>query len=103
MYKVVFTESSYISINRYIELYRSYFRDLYRDSGIWQEQKIIDSYITESQYRYDAIIDTITHKLENNLVHHQNQKFVIFWKSKIIVVSYKEDTHTRIVTDIEIR
>jgi len=88
MYKVVFTNASYKSINRYIELYRSYFRNLYLDSGVWQEQSIIDLYIAESEYRYVSIVDTITQKLENTLVHYTNRQAVIFWKSKIIVVSY---------------
>lgn len=55
MYKIQFSENVIATIDEYSLRYREYFRSLYEDSGIWNEQKIIEGYINESIFRIEEI------------------------------------------------
>lgn len=59
MYNIIITDAASASIRKYSERYREYYEELYRDSGIWVEDQIIEGYIHESLSREDEIYATI--------------------------------------------
>ena len=103
MLKVSFRKSALNSVDIYVKWYRSYHEDLYQDSWIWDEQKIIDLYADESVERYDQILDTITDRLENPVISYTDNEAIIKWRTKILIVNFKDDWDARIITDISIR
>ena len=63
MYKVSFTKWAYNAIDEYALHYRKYFEALYQDTWIWEEEKIVNNYIIESEEKYFQIADTIEERL----------------------------------------
>lgn len=103
MPKVVFDTIALDGINRYIERYTLYFEELYSDTGVWNEQEIIKSYKKEGYARYDSILDTIESALSAEIISYTKSETYIRWKSKIIIVSFRDIDDLRIVEKIEIR
>ena len=103
MYKILFNKKSLSQTNNYVKNYRSYHENVYQDSWIWSEDIIIDSYRKESIFRYDEILDTILNKLSTSVISYPNNKVVIRWRSKILLVSFIEKWDMRTIIDIEIR
>ena len=64
MRNIVFTADAQGAISLYTRRYREYYEELYRDSGIWAEDQIVDGYIQESITReaeiYKAILDRLS-------------------------------------------
>ena len=103
MYNVVFDPLAYIWIDRYIVEYTRYYENLYSDTGIWSEDEIIDSYCREGYARYDEIVDTITHTLENDIISYMKNETLLRWRTRVIIVKFSDEWSQRVVTDIEIR
>ena len=103
MYRVFFTSEAYTQVDNYVLNYRKYFGELYQDTGVWEEDKIINNYIVESEERYFQILDTVYLTLEKSLPSYPNNQAIIRWRSKILLVSFRETDDTRIIIDIEIR
>lgn len=103
MFKVNILPRAYQKIDMYVLNYRNYFEDLYRDSGIWNEEKIISSYCQEAEERYFHILDILSEKLSNPIISYPDNTTLIRWRSKILLVSFIDDENTRIITDLEIR
>jgi len=103
MFKVTFTENAYQGIDMYVYRYRSYFENLYKDTGVWEENTIIDNYIIESEERYFQIVDTIAKVLQDDIITYTQNETLIKWRSKILLVFFQEKENTRIITGISIR
>jgi hypothetical protein len=103
MHKVTFHKTALIQVDIYIESYRTYHENVYQDSWIWSEDIIIDSYKKESIFRYDEILEIISNTLSNPIVSFTMNKSVIRWRTKILLVSFRDSWETRTITDIEIR
>ncbi len=103
MYNIVFNKVVYKKIDRYTEIYRKYFEEFYQDSWIWEEEKIINNYIIESEDRYFQILEEIKNKLSDPIITYMENKAIISWRSKILLVSFKDIDNTRIITDLDIR
>ncbi len=103
MYKVIFESESTINIDKYIRQYTSYYEDLYCDSGIWSENQIIESYRSEWYDRYDEIIDTMVHTLQNDIISYVNHETIVRWRTKVLIVKFRYEWKNCIVTHIEIR
>lgn len=103
MLKVNFSSKATKSLKQYSDNYLNYYEDLYSDSWIWSQDKIIDWYILESIQRYNEIVDSIEAKLGEDIVSYNDNEVIIRWRSKILLVSFKDAWDTRIITDIEIR
>lgn len=103
MYKILISPDAINTIKEYSTKYRSYFENIYLDSWIWSQDKIIDWYKAESVTRYKEIRTVIKKHLENNIVSYVNNEAILKWRSKILLVSFIEQWNTRIITDIEIR
>ncbi len=56
MHKVLFKLNVFEYLSWYFRIYREYYENLYKDSWIWSENKIIDWYIQESIQRKKEII-----------------------------------------------
>ena len=103
MPKVVFEDTALEGINHYIERYTLYFEELYSDTGLWNEDMIIESYKSEWYARYDSIIDTIELSLSNNMISYTKPETYIRWKSKILIVAWRDEDGVRVIEKIEVR
>jgi hypothetical protein len=63
MRSIFFAEDAQDGISIYSRNYRMYYEALYRDSGLWSEDQIINGYINESIQREDEIYTAITEHL----------------------------------------
>ncbi|MDD2515940.1 MAG: hypothetical protein PHF46_02870 [Candidatus Gracilibacteria bacterium] len=59
MYKIYFSKQALFDVHLFVENLRGYYRVLYLNTGIYEEQKIIDSYMELLNRLYDEIIDKI--------------------------------------------
>ena len=103
MPKVIFENTALEGINQYIERYTLYFEELYSDTGLWWEREIIENYKKEGYARYDAIIDMIESTVSNDIVSYTQSETHIRWKSKILLVQFRDKEDVRIIEKIEIR
>ena len=103
MFKIKILPNAYQKIDIYVLNYREYFEELYKDSGIWNEEKIISTYYNEAEERYFQILDALEERLSNPLISYPNNSAIIRWRSKILLVSFLDESAIRIITDLEIR
>ncbi|OIP53056.1 hypothetical protein AUK10_02925 [Candidatus Gracilibacteria bacterium CG2_30_37_12] len=93
MFKVYFSTESSAHLAHYIIQYREYYENLYRDSGIWSEDQIIDGYIAESKQRKNEIMKLITTRLSQEMILGKTSlnAIVLPWRSKYIFLEWAED------------
>lgn len=103
MYKVIITGKGIQKIQKYISKYREYYQELYLDSWIWSEDMIIEKYFEEAENRYKEIRNLLEFQLSKPLPSYPNNEAIIHWRTKILLVSFREENDTRIITDIDIR
>ena len=63
MRNIIFSPTSRSHVTQYNRRYREYYEELYRDSGIWAEDQIIEGYIREANYREEEIYTLIEKRL----------------------------------------
>lgn len=104
MYNIVYLPESLLSIEWYIIAYRDYFLEIYSDTGIWSEKEIKEQYILISDARHEEILTLIEERLPPDAVIGQSaeNRVKIPWRSKFLVVSWKEEKNTREITHIDI-
>ncbi len=103
MFKIYFSKKFFFTLQRYVDNYLHYYEDIYRDSGIWSKEMIMDWYAQESEKRYQEIIDTIEERLSLTHISYPNNKAIIHWRSKVLLVSFRDINNTRNITDLEIK
>lgn len=103
MHKIVFWEKFWESLENYIDMYLKYYETIFSDTGIWSQDAIIENYKLDSQKRYTEIVDIIEKKLSNPIISYQDNSTIIRWRSKILLVSFRDEWDSRIITDLEIR
>ncbi|MDA9129385.1 hypothetical protein N9J72_02835 [Candidatus Gracilibacteria bacterium] len=103
MYNIIFNSKVRERIIQYTNRYLDYYFELYQDSGIWSHDSIIQGYENESLKRYKEIFDTLENTLSNTVITYPNNQAIIRWRSKILIVSFRDSGDTRIITDLEIR
>lgn len=103
MFKVYLEPQAYHKIDSYIISYSNYFERLFQDSWVWEESTIISNYCIESEERYFQILKALELKLSNPIISYSNNEAIIKWRSKILLVSFREKWDTRTITHIEIR
>lgn len=101
--KIIIVWKVYEIVELYTRRYRLYYQELFEDSGIWNSKQIIEGYKKESILRYTEILDTLESTLSNPLISYQNNTTIIRWRSKILLVSFRDEWEVRIITDLEIR
>lgn len=106
MRQVLFSHAVYEVVDTYIQNYSTYFHHLYSDTGIWSEDQILQYYDQAATLRRNEIIDALYATLlpERIIGHSGHNTVKIIWKSKILIVAWKEsDEATRIITDLQIQ
>lgn len=103
MFKVNILSKPISQIQKYIKSYRIYHEELYQDSWIWGEEEILRNYEIEAWNRYIEIKTLLQTQLSHSIVSYSNDETIIRWRSKILLVSFKEKWDTRTITHIEIR
>ncbi len=102
---ITYTQTALDNIERYIVQYRKYFHEIYSDTGIWAEAKILESYSLEAQDRKREILHLIDTRLSPSEVFGRtNDNMVILqWRSKYLFIHWEDEDDLRIITDIQIR
>lgn len=101
-YNVLFSKRTRSSINSYIEYYKSYYRELFKDSWIWSENTIIEKYIFDSKIKTEEIYDLITKKLSDNFIKYPENIALIKWKSRTIKIYFYDKWENRFISDLQI-
>ncbi len=111
-YVVVIAEVVQSKINRYIDLYADYYRELYNDSGLGvAEDIIIEQYIDITNRLNILLHDTIEQTLKTDIILGRFENTVshtsmvtVSVNNRRLFLTYRDlpDIETRILIDIEI-
>lgn len=96
MLKVVFSELAQLSIKEFVSFYKEAYFELYKDSGIWSEDLIVNQYIQSAMVQSAKIIDDIHDKLSIKSVLGRKKHEIYFevnfyCNDRLIVVYYRDD------------
>lgn len=95
--KLRYKNSARVDLQSFIDHYEEAFRELYRDSGLWNEPNIIDGYERNAIMLYDAIASAIEMRLAGSKVlgrkslTHGWYEVDLQVGSRMVVVYYSED------------
>lgn len=101
--KIIYSEKVEKILEKYIENFNSYYENLYSDSWIWSEEIIIKSYKKEAFDRKDDIINTINKKLWDTIIVYSENKAILKWRRKFLIVEFFDYNWYRIIFDLEIK
>ncbi len=108
--KLRYKNSARIDLESFVDHYEEAFRELYRDSGLWNEQNIIEGYKRNAIKVYDDIANAIDIRLAESKVLGRKSlpykwyEVSLYVGSRLVVVYYSEDQKedTRFVESISI-
>ncbi len=103
MKKIIFTWKVISRIKTYADNYVDFYIDLYKDSWIWWLEEILKNYRREWRIRYKSIVKTIKTKLQEDIISYPNNRVIITWKTKILIIKFKDEENLRIIEDLDIR
>ena len=89
--------SARVDLQSFIDHYEEAFRELYRDSGLWNESNIIEGYRKSAAALYNAISDAIDVRLAGSKVlgrkHLTHNWYEVDFRAgnRLVVVYYSED------------
>ena len=99
--RLLFEEQAVGELQNFIRHYEEAFFELYRDSGVWNEELIIQSYRESTTRLYIAILEEIESRLSRQKV--LGRKTAEHWKElafhvgeRLIIVRYSEDLKRKI-------
>ena len=99
--RLLFEEQAVGELQNFIRHYEEAFFELYRDSGVWNEELIIQSYRESATRLYIAILEEIESRLSRQKV--LGRKTAEHWKElafhvgeRLIIVRYSEDLKRKI-------
>lgn len=92
-----YRNSARIDLQSFVDHYEEAFRELYRDSGLWNEASIIEGYRKSALMLYETVADAVDAHLaptkvfgRKRLAHHWYE--VDFYAgSRLVIVHYSED------------
>ena len=109
MYKVYFEESFFDWLEVFVLSMRSYYYNFYSNTGIYDENKIIESYVekyekmkTDIFYEINSICEKwiIWRKVTYSFEKIENCNFVFrYWNYKIIFTAIKNDVKNEIIVN----
>ena len=109
MPKIQFSEFSVLQIKKFIHLYEEGFFLLYKDSGLWAEDTIIENYRQTAKELNSRIFVEIDKRLNNDIVLGRKDlgvfleiSFYIGDRLVIVYFSDQKETDIRLVESIEI-
>jgi hypothetical protein len=59
MSKIIYSNDSYISVDKFITYLKDYYKNIYFDTGIVDEHLIVLNYIEKTEKLFDEILDSI--------------------------------------------
>lgn len=71
MKQIVFYDGSLDPIRLYIRNLKVYYFNLYSDTGLWNEEWMLDEYEKKAELLYTIFIDVITEKMSVEIVPHE--------------------------------
>lgn len=110
MFKVIFTEMAEFALKSFTNYYEDGFTSLYKNSGLWAENLILQQYHQTAIQLNFAIVDEIGKKLEQKDVLGRKPKLENWYEidfyigDRFICIVYSENKNTKIrfVESIEI-
>lgn len=94
--RLLFEEQAVSELKNFIRHYEEAFFELYRDSGVWNEGLIIESYRESAKKLYTAVL----REIENRLAHQKvlGRKTAGEWREllfhvgeRLVIVRYSEN------------
>ena len=99
--RLLFEERAVSELQNFIRYYEEAFCELYRDSGVWNEELIIQNYRESASKLYNAVLQGIENRLSRKKV--LGRKTAEHWKElafhvgeRLIIVRYSEDLKRRV-------
>lgn len=95
--KLQYRNSARIDLESFVDHYEEAFRELYRDSGLWNEANIIDGYKKSARNLYDDIADAIDGRLVKpkimgrKAISHNWFEIHFYVGSRLLIVYFSED------------
>ena len=109
MIKLQIKEQALNDLKRFIHQYEEAFFELYHDSGVWNEDLIIESYRESAQKLYSTILNELDKRLKVNKVLGRKAKsdsheLYFHVGDRLIIVFYSEDLKlkTRLIESIAV-
>lgn len=98
MYKVFFQNIALRRIRKYTQAYKAYFRNLYEDTGLWNEDMIIDAYMKKAEQIAEGMISLIEKKFSQEIIFWRisDTTHILLYENKVLVVTYREDSDEQI-------
>ncbi len=95
--KLRYKDSARVDLQSFVDHYEEAFRELYRDSGLWNESNIIEGYRKNAATLYDSIADAVDARLSEAKILGR-KRLVRNWYevdflvgSRLVIVYYSED------------
>src|SRR3989344_1771181 len=92
-----YKSSARIDLQSFVDHYEEAFRELYRDSGLWNEFDIIKGYQKHATMLYDDIADAIDTRLTGSKILGRKRLMRSWYElsfhvgSRLVIVYYSED------------
>ena len=101
MIELKFSPEASLELQTFIRHYEQSFFELYSDSGVWNEELIIQSYRESAQKLYLTILQEIQNRLGRPKVLGRKQSFYFyeldfFVGERLIIVHYAESKNHKI-------
>ncbi|MDP2090890.1 MAG: hypothetical protein Q8K30_04810 [Candidatus Gracilibacteria bacterium] len=85
MYKIFYEEVALINVDSFIEYLKKYYKNIYFDTGLVNEEQIIYGYNESTEKLFDEIIDTIDGSIEKGYLGNIFETNIKNEKSKLII------------------
>ena len=95
------------NIEKYIELFLDFYVTLYSDSGLWNEEFIIDDYRKKANTLHENILDYIESRVSKDplpyeLLSDWTRKSILTVEQRRLEIIYEESEWERIIYEIRI-
>ena len=97
-----YKDSAQVDLQSFVDRYEEAVRELYRDSGLWNESSIIEGYERSAARLYDGIADAIDARLAMSKVLGRKHLAPSWYEidfyvgSRLVIVYYSEDRKANI-------
>ncbi len=101
MIKLQIKDQALTDLQRFIRQYEEAFFELYKDSGVWNEDLIIESYRESAQKLYLTILEEIQRRLSPNKILGRKalkglQELYFHVGNRLIIVYYSENLNRKL-------
>jgi hypothetical protein len=101
MIKLLFKEQALTDLQRFIRQYEEAFFELYSDTGLWNEELIIQSYRESGHKLYLSILRDIELRLKPTKVLGRRttkalHELLFYVGTRLVIVNYFEDNRRKI-------